>query len=367
MKVEYLKDKLKWAIATAEKITGKNLSLPALAYVLLSAKNRQLTVQATNLDLGIKITLPVKVEEEGQVMVSGVILANFLSSLFGDNKITLSTSTNTLSVATTGTASVLKTYPTDDFPTIPTVTEGEMIKLPATQFLAGLRAVSYAASLSDIKPEIASVYIYHKTDELIFVATDSFRLAEKRLPLKQKITVDLALIIPIKNITEILRVFDGIDEELTLTYSHHQVAFATEQIYLTSRLVEGLYPDYQQIMPTNQMTEAVISKTELLNTLRLATIFSGKLNQINFKILTKEKLLEITSRDSDIGESSSRLAATLDGENVEISFNIRYLLDCLQSVTTDNVNLAFNGKQRPILVRGVGVKTFTYLIMPLNR
>ena len=367
MKVEILKEKLKWAIGTAEKITGKNLSLPTLAYVLVEARSKNISVQATNLDLGIKINLPAKVEIDGRVMIAGGLVANFLGSLYGQDKIELATTLNTLTASTPGTTSVIKTYLPDDFPTIPEIVGGEVIELPTTKFLQGLKAVAYAASNSDIKPEIASVYLYHQNGELVFAATDSFRLAEKRIKLDQKITTEPKLIVPIRNALEIMRVFEANDELLTIKYNNHQVAFVTEQIYLTSRLVEGVFPDYRQIIPTGHQTEAVILKTDLLNTMRLSTIFADKLNQINLKIVTADKLLEVNSRNSDIGETTVNLDATLEGDDVEISFNARYLLDCLSSITADSLTLAFNGRQRPIILRGVGDASFTYLIMPLNR
>src|SRR3989344_487991 len=233
MKAGILKERLRWAIGAAEKITGKNLSLPTLAYVLVEAKNKNLFVKATNLDLGIKINLPAKVEADGQVMIAGGMVANFLGSLYGQDKVELATTLNTLTVATSSTKSVIKTYSADDFPTIPEVAGGEEIQLSAVQFIHGLKAVAYAAANSDIKPEIASVYLYHQNGELVFVATDSFRLAEKRVKLDQKITTEPKLIIPIRNIMEVMRIFEGNDELLTVKYNNHQVAFITEQIYLT--------------------------------------------------------------------------------------------------------------------------------------
>jgi len=367
MKVEILKEKIKWAIGAAEKITGKNLSLPTLSYVLLEAKNKTLSVRATNLDLGIKIDLSAKIEADGQVMIAGGMVANFLSSLYGQDKVVLGTTLNNLTVATPSTKSVIKTYPADDFPTIPEVVDGEEIQLPTTQFIQGLKTVAYAAASSDIKPEIASVYLYHQGNELVFVATDSFRLAEKRLKLDQKIKIEPKLIIPIRNIMEVIRVFEGNDELMTVRYNNHQVAFVTEQIYLTSRLIEGVFPDYRQIVPIGHKTEAVILKTDLLNTMRLSTIFADKLNQINLKIITADKLLEVNSRNSDVGETTVNLDATLEGEDIEISFNARYLLDCLSSIDADSLAVSFNGRQKPIMLKGVGDAYFTYLIMPLNR
>ena len=227
--------------------------------------------------------------------------------------------------------------------------------------------VAYAAALSDIKPEIASVYLYSRDGEINLVATDSFRLAEKRLILEAKVAVEPKLIIPVKNIAEILRVLEGASDQVTLTYNNHQLAFSGEGYYLTSRLVEGVYPDYRQIMPVETKTGVVVLKSDLQNALKVSNVFTDRLNQVNLKVAIKDGLFELSSRSSDIGESTTNLEATLQGEDLEVSFNVRYLLDCLAAITSDSISLKFNGRGRPIMISGIGDNSFTYLIMPLNR
>jgi len=367
MKLECTKEKLRSAVGAAERAAGKNLSLPALAHVLLEATDRGLVIRATNLDLGLTITLPAKVEKKGKVLISGGVMANFLANLAKIEKIQLETTTNTLTVRAGAVNSVFKTYPADDFPTIPSVAGGQTITLSAHQLVDGLRAVVYAASLSDIKPEIASVYLHERDGELLAVATDSFRLAEKKLRPETKLPAGLKLIIPIKNAAETVRILESVAEPVTLSFNQHQLSFSTEQIYLTSRLVEGVFPDYRQIVPTGGSTQAVILKADLLAALRLATIFSDRLNQIGLRAAPAEKLLELSAQNSDIGEATNQLPATLEGEELTISFNARYLLDALGVIGGDSVTLFFNGRGRPMMVRGVGDDSFTYLIMPLNR
>lgn len=367
MKLECLKDKLKWAINLSEKSTGKNLALSALNCVLLEAGDRYLKISATNLDLGVEISLPVKTEKTGRVLVNPGILANFLANLDSE-KIGLELINNNLSIATKKNTSVFRTYPVDDFPAIPRLVKPRQLTLPLSFLVSGLRAVWYSASLTDIKPEISSVYIYQTDDALVFVATDSFRLAEKKINLNKPSDVKLKLIVPIKNIAEIIRVFDGGgDEEVTVGWSEHQVSFEVDNIFVVSRLIDGIFPDYRQIIPPRGATEAVVLKDELLRALKLSQIFSDRLNQINLKVYPQEKLLEFNSQNNEIGENSTKLDGDLNGENIEVGFNARYLLDSFQSISADHVNLRFNGKNKPIVINGVGDDGFVYLVMPLNR
>lgn len=367
MKLECLKDKLRWAIGVAEKTTGKNLSLTALNYVLLETKNRQLKISSTNLDLGIELFVPAKIETDGRTLINPGVLGNFLNTIDSE-KITIELIGNNLAISSPTNSSLFRTYPVDDFPGIPHHQPNETIALPLGVFLIGLRAVWYSSSISDIKPEISSVYIYQDGKELVFVATDSFRLAEKKVLLAKPPTINHKLIIPIKNIVEILKIFNEINsEEIQLGITEHQVSFATDTMFLTSRLIDGVFPDYRQIISPTSTTEAVLLKSELIRALKLSQIFSDRLNQINLKILPAEKLFEFNSKNTEVGETTTKIEATLTGESLEVSFNARYLLDSFQSLMADNVTLRGNGRNKPIIVQGVGDNTFTYLMMPLNR
>ncbi|MEA1929539.1 MAG: DNA polymerase III subunit beta [Patescibacteria group bacterium] len=368
MKLECPKEKLYRAISIAEKVTGKNLSLPALSHVLLKASGRYLSLTATNLDVGLRLEVPAKVETEGSVMVSGAILSNFLANLGRDEKVSLTSVGENISLQGLHHSGLIKVYPQDDFPTLPkleAITGKFTLAIPS--FVAGLKMVAYAAALSDIKPEIASVYLYQREGELNLVATDSFRLAEKHLPLEQPIEGELKLMMPVKNVADILRVLEGQSEPVEISYNNHQMVFSGEGYYLTSRLVEGIYPDYRQIVPVETKTGAVVLKNDLQNALKLSHVFADRLNQVSLRVAVKDALFELNSHNTDLGESTTKLEATLQGEDLEISFNVRYLLDCLAVIPSDSVSLRFNGRGKPILVSGIGDNTFTYLIMPLNR
>ena len=181
MRIEIKKDLLKQVVGQAERVTSKNLTLPILNSILLETEENRLTIKATNLEIGLEIEIPVKVEKSGQVAVSAQLLGNFLNNISQEEKINLKEDNGNLIIQTQSSETTIKCQSTEDFPIIPRVTDGGVIEIEANDFVSGLKSVLFSASLSDIKPEISSVYLYTDNDKIIFVSTDSFRLAEKKI------------------------------------------------------------------------------------------------------------------------------------------------------------------------------------------
>ena len=365
MNIECTKEKIKNAIAIAGKVTGKNLSLPILSSVLFVAKDKLLRIRATNLDLGIEILIPAKVDEEGITAVPGEILNNLLSHI-NDATLRFQLKNENILISTKNISTIIKTYPYEDFPTLPHIKNKNPFIIDSQKFVLGLKSVFYSASLSDIKPEISSIYIRSDADNLIMVATDSFRLAEKKISISQKIQFPPTLI-PFKNILEIIRILDSISGDVEIHFDKNQISFVTENMYITSRTIDGIFPDYEQIIPKEFKTEATMLKQDILDALKISNIFSDKLNQIDFLIEPKEKIFKIYSRNNDVGENTITVDAALSGEKISVNFNYRYLIDCFSSITKDSVVFYLNGEARPLVVRGIGDKSFTYLVMPLNK
>lgn len=365
MKTECVQDKLQKILSLAEKIAGKNLNLPVLSCVLLDVKKNGVTIRATNLDLGFESFMPAKVEEEGILAVPAGTLSSFISSLVGEKSVKLSGSENLLSVTTSKSKTSIKCLPTEDFPTIPEISKEKHFEINAEDFMRGLKAVWYSSSVSSIKAELASVYVYPEDGYAVFAATDSFRLAEQKVKMK---TLDFdKVLIPFKNIPEIIRVLESISGLVEVRLNKNQIVFVSGGTYLTSRVVDGTFPDYRQIIPKEFKTEAIVLKEDLVRSLKVANIFSDTFNQVGVAINPKEKKFELTTKNNNLGENSSLLDAALTGESVEANFNYRYIADCLQSITTDSVSLSFAGQGRPVVIRGVGDRNFTYLVMPMNR
>ncbi|OGI66146.1 DNA polymerase III subunit beta [Candidatus Nomurabacteria bacterium RIFCSPLOWO2_01_FULL_39_18] len=365
MKLECQVEKIKNGILQVEKITGKNLTLPILNSILLVASSKSLKLRSTNLSLGIEIEIPAKVEKEGIVAVSGSVLGGIFSNVFQNESVSLEDFGGNLLIKTKKSQIKLKCQPHEDFPTIPKVA-GTIFEIESKKLTDGIKSVYYSSSPSDIKPEISSVFIYSVEDNLIFVSTDSFRLAEKRVKIKRLEEIS-GILIPFKNVSEILRIFGELTGTVEVCFNKNLISFSTGDIYLTSRVIDGIFPDYRQIIPKDSETNAVVLKQDLLNALKLSNIFSDKLNQVNLKILPKEKIFELSSANNDVGENKTYLDAALEGESVLLGFNYKYFLDCLQSINTDSVSIKLSGATRPIVISPVSDSSFTYLIMPMNR
>jgi len=365
MKLECSIDKIKNALLLVERITGKNLTLPILSSVLWIVEDKKLKLRATNLNIGIEIEIPAKVDKTGIVAIKGDILSSVFSNLQKDSFVNFELINDNLFVKTKNNSITLKSIPHEDFPTIPQI-DGEKIVIPSKKFLDGIKSVYFSSAFSDIKPEIGSVYIYPEDDILVFVSTDSFRLAEKKIKIKQRLSFD-GILIPVKNIVEIIKVFDNIDEDVEITLQKTQISFKTSNIYITSRVVDGNFPDYKQIIPKSSTTEVIVLKQDFISSLKLSNIFSDKFNQININVKPKDKIFEVESKNNDIGENVTKILGTLSGEDISVNFNYKYILDCFQSISTDSINLKMSGNNKPMIINPIGDPSFMYLVMPMNR
>ncbi|MDO8590631.1 MAG: DNA polymerase III subunit beta [bacterium] len=366
MKVECVQNKLQSILYQTEKIAGRNLNLPVLSCVYIEAKKGRLLLRSTNLDLGFQSVVPAKVDVEGVVAVPASVLNAYIASIPNEKNVKIESDGTTLSITTHKNKSIIKCLPTDDFPTIPELPKTQYCEMPAVDFVNGLKAVWYSSSISNIKPELSSVCIYSEEHDIIFAATDSFRLAEKKIKTKGIKDFERVLI-PFKNIVDIIRVLERAEGMVEIRFTKNQIAFAFDGTYLTSRVIDGTFPDYRQIIPKEFKTEAILLKEDLIQSLKISTIFSDAFNQVNMSVAPSEKRFELTTKNVSLGESATALDAALSGEPAEANFNFKYINDCLQSIDADSVSLSFAGPSRPVVIRGVSDKSFTYLVMPMNR
>lgn len=366
MKIECIKEKLHIAVSKAEKVIGKNINLPVLSCLLFETKGNNLIIRSTNLDLGLEISIPVKVEEKGKIAVPSNIINGFLNNLNEDKNIILETTENILKIHTQISEVSIKTLSSDDFPTIPVVDSEKTIKINSRDLTNGIKSVIYSSSLSSVKPELSSVYIYTNEDGLVFVATDSFRLAEKVIKTRKNTDLNNVLI-PFKNALDILKIIDNTDTEMEINSTKNQISFFFDGIYLVSRVIDGVFPDYKQILPKEEKTKVVLLKQDLINALKISNIFSDNFNQMNIDVKRDEKEIKIKTKNSNIGENTNKIDASIEGDDIEVNFNYKYIADCLPSILSDSISLSFNGVNKPLVLRGISDKTFTYLVMPMNR
>ena len=239
MKIECSVEKIKNAISQVERITGKNLTLPVLSSILLIASGKSLKLRSTNLSLGIEVEVFAKIEEEGTLAISGSVLNAIFSNVSQNENVHLEDKDGNLLIKTKKSQIKLKSQPHDDFPTIPIVT-GTTFEIEAKKLIDGIKSVYYSSSVSDIKPEISSVFMYTNEDNLVFVSTDSFRLAEKKVKVKGIEEIP-GILIPFKNVAEILKVFGEFQGLIKVCFNKNQISFSSDNIYLTSRIIDGIF------------------------------------------------------------------------------------------------------------------------------
>lgn len=368
MKLEINFLKLKEAIQLVERVAGKHMTLPVLSCILLEVKGGMATFKATNLDIGIEVSVPVRSSDEETIAIPGHVISSFVSQVFDQNQVVkLETVSGNLHISSLKTKGVIKTVPPEDFPSIPRVTDGKNGSVAAESFVKGLKSVWYSSSVSSVKPELSSVYVYNDAGTLVFVATDSFRLAEKKIKLSRSANMNDVLI-PFKNVSDIIRVLEHMGGDTEVVVNKNLISFSSNGVYIVSRVIDGVFPDYKQIVPKGFTTKAVVLKQDLLNSLKISNIFSDKFNQVHMTIDPKGNIFELQTKNSDVGENTTVLDAALSGEKVDINFNYKYIIDCFQSIEADSVSLQLSGLNRPMVVRPVsGDQTFMYLAMPMNR
>jgi DNA polymerase-3 subunit beta len=368
MNTEISFQKLKDAVSLTERIANKHLTLPVLSCILLDIQKNEVTLKATNLDVGIEVNIPAKSSSEGVVAIPAHTLSAFFSQIpESENVIKLEIIDQNVHIQTSRSKGVLKTMPAEDFPSIPRPTGGDTISLARNSLIRGFKSVWYSSSLSNVKPELSSVYVYSDTQNITFVATDSFRLAEKKIPTSKKV-LNNDILIPFKNVSELIRVMDFMPEDVEVEMGKNLISLKGNGIYVISRIIDGVFPDYKQIIPKSYVTEVVVLKQDLINALKISNVFSDKFNQIKFTIDPAHKVFEISTKNIDIGENKTKIDASITGEKLELNFNSKYIIDSFQSIDSDSISLQLSGMNRPMVIRPVsGEQTFMYLVMPMNR
>lgn len=365
MEIELNRDIFGHAVQKAERVTGKSVALPILSSIVLEANDTQLTITSTNGELGLKLIVPCKITTPGKVAVPGNILSSYISSLPShEKKITLAQNGGTIVVKGTKTETAIKCMSVDDFPSIPTHSGEHTLTLSPKLILEGFKSVLFCAAQSSIKPELSSVYMYADGD-LVFVATDSFRLAEKKIHMKKPVQ-DWSVLIPAKNASEIVRILEDVEDDVEVKIDSHQASFSKEGMYLTSRVVNGSFPDYRQIIPKETKTHVTVLKQDLLTSFKTVSIFSDKFSKLSLHINPDEKLFTIKTSNVDIGESTYSIDAKLQGDMLDINFNSKYILDGIAVVPSSSIDFLFSGMNK-LLVKGATDQSFMYLVMPMNR
>jgi len=365
MKINIPLPQLQKALELTVRVSTKHITLPILQCVHLQTKQDRIIISATNLEIGIIIEIPCEVEIEGVIAIPAQVLVQTLQYL--QSKTIHITLEDTMVVIESGTTiTKLNTFPVDEFPLLTKESATGAI-LQKDLFSQGIKHVSFAASTASIKPELGSVFIQQKRERsLTFVATDSFRLMEKTIAQKDFIFPH-AIMIPAKNAQELARVCDLLttNPEMIVTENTCILQFLDEGVYITSRLVTGTFPDYEQIIPKEYSTHVKVVKNDFQMVLKKTQIFLNKFQQVHLKVVGS--MMTISSQNGELGTTMDTISIQTEGEDIALNFNQNYLGEVLSHLHDDQLQLAFAGIGRPLVIKGANDTSVRYLVMPMNR
>ncbi len=374
MKFSCTKENFLQALSLVSSLAGKNVNLPILNNILLKADAQKVEVVGTNLDLAITVLVRAKVEAPGQFTVPARTLLDFIN-LLAEEKVDIELQENELLISAGKSFTKIKGTPADEFPVVPTLEDGQGFVIKAEELKRGLSQVLPAVAKNDIRPELAGVFFscnIASEREVVLAATDSYRLAEKKIHLLQG-TDQLKTVIPGRTAVEMVHVLSalstvGEEENARLLITPNQIALHFNNIQMTSRLIEGAYPDYTQIIPTEFKTTAVVASNDLSKAIKAAGLFTTTgVNAVTLALSQAEGSVKITSSSTQTGEYSAEVPASVSGEDNTVLLSHRYLLDGLNNITGDKIQLKVINGDSPCVLFPEEDKSFLYIVMPVRQ
>ena len=375
MELEIFKDKLNQSLTVIEHLTRKNASLPILNNVLIETEKNFLKLSATNLETSIIWWILSKIKGHGKLAVPAV----FLKSVIGfikEDKIKLSSEGKNLILKTKNQTTQIQGVNLEDFPIIPKVVTEDSIEIDGQKFNQGIEQVINIPSVSQIRPEISGVYFNFQKNQIKIVGTDSFRLAEKTINLPEKIKKEFSFILPQFAARELLNILSLRLNNLKIYYTPNQVLFEWRgqeidypEIHFSSRLIEGNYPNYQEIIPKKYTVELVLNKDSFETQIKKAGLFSGKISEVKLIVLGQENKLKIFSESAETGKNEAYLPIKIKGkisEEIEVSFNYKFLIDGLNNIKSSEVNFSLSENEGPAVISPVGDDSYIYILMPIK-
>jgi len=361
--------------AVSHAVSGRS-TLPILANILLATDHGRLKLSATNLEIGINCWVEAQIEEEGTTTVPAKLITEFVNSLPPASvEMTLAEETNTLNIKGQRSSANIKGMDASEFPQIPSNEGGEPpVLLEAAQLKEMIDQVAFAAAEDDSRPVLTGVLVQVSDEKLTFAAADAFRLAVRVADLPGDGHPRGDILIPARTLTELARILPAEGQvEMIVTPNRSQVLFHTPTLDLVSRLIEGSFPNFRQIIPKESTTRAVVETKEFAAAVKSASLFARDSSNIaRVKINpagedgqgTGELTIEATAED--LGDNVSTVNAAVDGPELQIIFNVKYLADVLNTISTQEVALEASSATKPGVLRPVGPNDCTYVIMPMH-
>jgi DNA polymerase-3 subunit beta len=365
LKLTTKREELVSKLSIVSRAVSTRAATQALSGILITAAEGRVTLAATDLDLGMQTALEAEVEGEGTVLLPGRLLAEVVRSL-GDSTVEIEAreAERDVEIRSGSSSFHLRLLPAEDFPKLPAAGE-PTLKIPAPALEASIELVARAASRDDMRPVLTGVFVAAAGTEMTMVATDSYRLAVKRTELEADLDGELESNIPARALRELGRVLssEGADEA-AITLLPNQAVFEAGSITLTTRLIEGQFPNFRQLLPESYEHDVRLPRTEFLDVTRRVSQLAQRNAPLRLSFRPGE--LTIAAETPDVGDATETMPAAFDGEELEIGFNPEFLKEGIESVEGDEVLLRLISPLRPGLLQPVEGEDFRYLVMPIR-
>ncbi len=354
------------ALSITNKAVGTNNTLPVLNNVLVKAEGKKLYLTTTNLEIAISYWIEADIKNEGEITIPSKLLTNYVGYL-KDKEVNIAVEEGvSILVETSDSKTKIKGISANEFPSIPVVEKEGSFTLSARELAVAINQVAFAAAINTTRPILTGVYFEIKKDELKMVATDSYRLAEKTLK-ATNVSGDISCIVPSKTILELGTILGLMKEdgEVEVIVSKNQIFFGIDKIKVTSRLIEGQFPNYQQVIPKELKTKTTLNAAELSLVLKRINLFAKENNN---KVLLKVDSggLTITTDTTQYGVGEIKIKSIVEGSDNEIALNSQFMLDVLSNIGTSEVALELGEKTNPAILKPSGKEGYIHIIMPLK-
>lgn len=367
MLVKCLKEDLAAALQTVQKGAAIQTTLEILSGIMFKAEKDKLELYATNLEISVITSINAQVEKEGRTVVPAKLVADIVKNLpSGQVELGLDpTEENTFKVTAANSDFKIRSLMPEDFPDPPTIKEDKKLTLKSGDLQEGLRQTLKAVSRDETRPILNGVLFYFEKNNLKVVATDSYRLAVRDIPLSKNIDEKTEVVVPWRALDELQKTLPATNQETEIVLTDNQIVFRTAATTLISRLIEGQFPNYQQLLPDNYKFTTAINREDLTSAVTRAALVAQKNQSIKLR-LNSDRLL-VSSQAQGVGEAQEEIKLTSKSdEDIEIAFNAQYLLDGLTGVKDENIAIGLNDALSPGLLSRETSKDYLYLIMPIR-
>ncbi|MBI2589867.1 DNA polymerase III subunit beta [Candidatus Berkelbacteria bacterium] len=365
MEVIITQENFNRGLQIVSRVATTKSSLPILANIYLSAESGQLKLSATDLEIGVITFIGAKVKTEGAITLPARLLVDFVTSNT-DATLTFSFKGTEATLRSDRYEAVIHGLDPSEFPPIPAPSAKSNIRVPAMILRRALQDTVFAAAIDDARPVLNGLYLSASERELVLAATDSYRLAEKRLKLAEALNKPMAAILPARVVIELGRILPDSEQEVTLSLAENQLSLEFDQTQVVSRLIEGTFPDYRQIIPVKSATTITAERSQLIAAVRMASLFARDASHQVRLAAKAPEMLRLTAVSSAVGKNQATAPAEVAGDPVEIAFNAKFLLDALNVIHTDTIKLELAGTDRPGVLRPEGETDYLSLVMPLR-